>query len=381
MHAPSDDAREVQKLRTQRAALARFGGRALREHDLDALLQEACELVSDACGVEFAKVLELMPDGENMLIRAGVNWSEGVVGRATLPAHTGSPAGYALETKHPVVSSDVAAEGRFTIPDVLRDHGVRSMVNVLIECERGPWGVLEVDSRIQRDFDADDIAFLQTYANLLAAAIDRHEIHHQLADALERVHMLQAELQHRSRNLLANIGALVRRTLASSADLDGFRTAFLARLAALGRTQDLLVSGTTSPISLRTILLSELEAHGAEPGDRVSLSGPDLTLSPPIAQALAMGFHELATNATKHGALGREEGRLEVTWSCENGQDGSEIVVRWRETGVQILSPPSRRGTGMETLERSLPRMLDGAVEMRFLATGAECVIRFMDTR
>jgi two-component sensor histidine kinase len=221
----------------------------------------------------------------------------------------------------------------------------------------------------------------QTYANLLAAAIDRHQIHHQLADALERGHMLQAELLHRGRNLLANIEALVRRTAASSAGLDEFSTAFLARLAALFRTEDLLAKGPSSPISLRTILLRELEAHGAEPGERVSVSGPDLILPPPIAQALAMGFHELATNAAKHGALGREAGRLAVTWSREPGVDGFDIVVHWRETGTPIPSPPPRRGMGMETIERSLPRMLDGSAELRFSPAGAECVIRFPEPR
>jgi two-component sensor histidine kinase len=371
-----DNTSEVTKLRNQRAVLASFGGHALRQHDLDALLHEASALVSDACEIELVKVLELLPDGDTMLVCAGVNWNEGVVGHATMPAHSGSPSGYALETKAAVISHDVDAEIRFAIPDLLREHGVRSMVNVMIECERGPWGVLEVDSRVRRDFDDDDIAFLQNYANLLAAAIDRHRTHTELEGALERGRMLQAELKHRGRNLLANIEALAKRTIKSSPDIDAFGPSFLGRLAALGRSQDLLTSGTQA-ISLRSLLLQELEAHGAAPGDRISLEGPDIDLPPQIAQALAMGFHELATNASKHGALARGDGRLELHWRVEPGEEGDEIVIRWRETGVAIDAPPQRRGMGSDTVQKSLPRMLDGTAEMNFHSDGLESIIRF----
>ena len=90
---------EVESLRKQAIALSRFGGHALRTHDLDALLQEAAELVSDATGIELVKVLELLPDGDTMLVRAGVNWNPGVVGHATFGADGRSPAGYALTRK------------------------------------------------------------------------------------------------------------------------------------------------------------------------------------------------------------------------------------------------------------------------------------------
>jgi two-component sensor histidine kinase len=370
-----DNGNELAKLRLQRAVLARFGGHALREQDLDVLLHEAAKLVSDACDVELVKVLELLPSGESLLVRAGVNWNEGVVGRAKMAAHGGSPAGYALETRTAVISRDVDAEDRFAIPDMLREHGVRSMVNVTIEGERGPWGVLEVDSRVQRDFDQDDVAFLQNYANLLAAAIDRHQTHADLARAHDRDRMLQAELKHRGRNLLANIEALAARTLKLSPDLGAFRESFLGRLAALGRAQDLLTSGT-QVISLRSLLLQELEAHGAAP-DRTRLEGPDIHLPPRMAQALAMGFHELATNASKHGAIAHAEGRLDVRWGVEPGEVRDEVVIRWRETGVAIDAPPQRRGMGSDTFEKSLPRMLDCATEMIFHRDGLEGIIRF----
>src|SRR5581483_6878705 len=105
----------VEKLRKQVSTLATFGGRALRSSDVGELLQKATELVSEAIEVDLVKVLEILPDGQNLLVRAGVNWKPGVVGHATIPADEGSTAGHALRTDTPVIS-DVSTESRFKIP-------------------------------------------------------------------------------------------------------------------------------------------------------------------------------------------------------------------------------------------------------------------------
>ena len=136
---------EADRLRKQVSTLAEFGKGALRVDDVGALLQEATRLVSDAIDVDLVKVLELLPDGETMLVRAGVNWAPGVVGHATIPANKGSAAGYALQTGEPVISENVATETRFQIPTLLTQHGVKSTVNVLVRGEDKPFGILEVD--------------------------------------------------------------------------------------------------------------------------------------------------------------------------------------------------------------------------------------------
>lgn len=365
------------KLRRQRSALARFSGHALRTDDLDGLLQEATALVSEAIEVELVKVLQLLPDDDAMLVRAGVNWNEGVVGRATFGAHERSPGGYALQTDGPVISNSLATETRFEIPQLLIGHGVVSMVNVVIRGEGAAWGVLEVDARQPREFDEDDTGFLQNYANVLAAAIERLEMHRELATARRRTELLLAELQHRVKNLLANVQALARRTRKSSRDLDEFAAAFEDRLAALARTQDLLIREGDTPATLDDILRQELEAHGAKEGERFALTGPHIELSPRIAQALGFAFHELATNASKHGALGSDHGRVEVTWSLLPAEDHRDLTIRWRERGVTIEGAPKRRGFGLDAIEDSLPFMLDGCVRLEFRRTGLECRVRF----
>src|SRR5262245_27593223 len=152
---PTSPREEAERLRRQRAVLAEFGLHALRTQDLDELLQESTELIAEACDIELVKIVELLPGGTDMLIRAGVHWDPGVVGHARLGADSHSPAGYALKTDLPVVSPDVDAETRFEIPELLRRHGVRSMVNVVIRGEGPPFGVLEIDSRAPRGFDQD----------------------------------------------------------------------------------------------------------------------------------------------------------------------------------------------------------------------------------
>jgi two-component sensor histidine kinase len=368
---------EVDRLRKQVAALARFGNHALRTGDLNGLLQEASVVVSETSGIELVKVLELLPDGETVFVRAGVNWRPDVVGHEIFGAHERSPAGYALQTDEPVVSADIATERRFEIPQLLIEHGVRSMVNVVIRGERDAWGVLEMDSRQPRAFNDDDIAFLQNFANLLAAAIDRLQAEAELKRAAERTSILLGELQHRVRNMLLNVRALARRTVKSSGSLEDFAPAFDARLLALGRTHDLLTRGAAISIRLEDILRQELKAHGADHGRRVLLSGPDIRLPPKAAQALGMAFHELATNASKHGALRHEGAELRVSWQMVADENENDVLIHWRETGVPIERPPERRGFGSETLEQSLPYMLGGEANVTFRADGVEWTIRF----
>ena len=368
---------EVERLRNQLTALSHFGSHALRTHDLDALLQEAAELVSAATGIELVKVLELLPDRDTLLVRAGVNWNPGVVGQATFGAHERSPAGYALNENKPVISPDTETEDRFEIPELLIEHQVRSMVNVVIQGERAPWGVLEVDSRQPRDFNEDDVSFLQNYANLLAAAIERLQSDVELKEAANRRSILLGELQHRVRNMLLNVQSLARRTVKRSASLEEFAASFDARLMALARTQELLTRGSTVSVRLEDTLREELRAHGADYGSRVLLSGPDVRLLPKVAQALSMAFHELATNASKYGALGHDGARLNVSWRNVPGDEADEVLIVWRESGVAIATTPTRRGFGSETIERSLPYMLGGNARVEFHSDGVECTIRF----
>lgn len=366
------------KLRKQVSVLAKFGGQSLRCENLDELLHEATRLVSEAMDVDLVKVLQLLPDGRDLLVRAGVNWKPGVVGHAKISAHEGSPAGHALRTDEAVISEDIAKEKRFEIPELLIDHGVRSAVNVVIRSERGPFGVLEVDAQRPRQFTQDDIDFMQNYANLLATAIDRVNSHRELAENARKLNILAHELQHRMNNMLATIGAIARSARTKYATLDEFVEAFENRLGAIARVHNLLGRSGTHDISIHEILRQELAVYGAVEGERVVQRGPDTALPPKQAEALEMAFHELATNSVKHGALSAKDGCIDVSWDSHPRGSGKQVHIRWRESGAQVEHDPTKRGFGSEMLEEAIPHMLNGTIERKFHPDGIECMIEFV---
>jgi two-component sensor histidine kinase len=367
--------KEADKLRKQVSTLAEFGKRALRGDDIGDLLQQATQLVSDALEVDLVKVLQLLADGQHLLVRAGVNWNPGVVGHATIPALAGSSAGHALRTNQPVITEDVASETRFSIPTLLIEHGVKSTVNVVIRGQDGPFGVLEVDSRQLRRFEQDDINFLQNYANLLATAIDRVNVQRELAESALRQRVLGHELQHRINNMLATIRAVARRTRARSRNLEEFMTAFDDRLAAIARTHNLMSRTQSGAVDIRELLFQELSSHGAHEGQNLTQRGPEVRLSAKQSQVLSMAIHELATNAVKHGALSVDDGRVDISWDIDVSGPEKRMRIRWRELGIAMAHDPVRRGYGSEILEKSIPHMLHGKFERTFHRDGVECVI------
>jgi signal transduction histidine kinase/ActR/RegA family two-component response regulator len=174
----------------QQALLAEIGRRALSDLEFDALLEEACRLTALGLDVRFCKVLEYLPDRNQLLVRAGVGWHEGVVGNAVIGAELDSPAGYALHTGKPVISNQLLGERRFRTPGLLAEHGVQRAANVILLGEGRPYGVLEADSEISGAFTEHDIDFLQSVANLLGVALERRR-------AEEELRRLNATLEQR----------------------------------------------------------------------------------------------------------------------------------------------------------------------------------------
>jgi two-component sensor histidine kinase len=186
---------------------------------------------------------------------------------------------------------------------------------------------------------------------------------------------LVGELQHRVKNILSVVRALVAQTRQRNRAFEAYFLALDARLRALGRAQDLLVGSPLEKVPLADLVRRELQASGGEEGKSFSLSGPPVRVSPRAAQAMAMTIHELATNAAKHGALSVGSGRIEIAWRLERRKASRHLCLSWRERGLQIRDTAPRRGFGAQMIEDGLPYALGGISRLTFHADGAECAI------
>lgn len=190
--------------------------------------------------------------------------------------------------------------------------------------------------------------------------------------------MLIAELQHRTRNLLAVVDGLAEQTLASCNTLADFAGPFRQQLATLSRVQGLLSRGEASPVMIRELVELELRALGAKPNEnRVIVDGPDVPLPNRSVQILALGLHELATNARKHGALAAPSGRLSVTWSVAERDTAPHLLLQWEESGIvaREVSEANRVGLGRTLIEESLPFQLDAETRLEIDRDSVRCSV------
>lgn len=197
----------------------------------------------------------------------------------------------------------------------------------------------------------------------------------------ERQKVLVAELQHRTRNLMAVVTAATERTIESSRDLPDFRTRIRDRLDALARVQGLLSRlADTDRVAFNELIRSELEAMNST-GKSVTLEGPaGIRLRSSMVQTLAMALHELATNAVKYGALGQPEASLSVRWhmTSPDRKGRPRLLIEWIERGVRmppVGNAPQGGGQGRELIEEALPYQLGAQTTFEMRPDGVHCTI------
>jgi two-component sensor histidine kinase len=180
---------------------------------------------------------------------------------------------------------------------------------------------------------------------------------------VEEIRLLMGELAHRNKNVMAVLQAIARQILRRSSSLEEFQEAFDARVAALVRSNDLLFGAVGAKGSLRELVRRQLAPFVDTETDRVEIAGPDVLLRADAVQSLGLAFHELATNATKYGALSGPAGKVVVTWT--RGADDT-LVLDWREEGGPPVAEPTRSGFGQVVIARLTAQNLDGTVDYRF---------------
>jgi two-component sensor histidine kinase len=190
----------------------------------------------------------------------------------------------------------------------------------------------------------------------------------ELKQAEELQRLLLSELNHRVKNTLATIQALTAQTLRAARDLPSAKEALDRRIRSMAQAHDLLTLRAWTGANLTDVVMRALDAFAPA---QVKTSGTAIEISPKHALALSLALHELATNATKYGALSCAEGRVNVQWDVQEGM----LQLDWEETGGPPVSPPTQKGFGSRLLEELLMRDLDGDTKLNYEASGLRCSI------
>lgn len=197
----------------------------------------------------------------------------------------------------------------------------------------------------------------------------------EMRDAEERIELLLQEVNHRSKNMLAIIQSLARRSDSGRPD---FIQRLEQRIRGLAANQDVLVRRAWADIPVAEMVEAQLRSL-AESKLQINCNGPEAMLSPGAAEALAMAIHEMGTNALKYGALSVSEGSVNLEWSVQDGR----FFIAWTEHGGPPASPPERQGFGTRIIV-DVPRVkLNAKVETTYAAEGfswrLECALGSLD--
>jgi PAS domain S-box-containing protein len=191
--------------------------------------------------------------------------------------------------------------------------------------------------------------------------------------------VLLAELQHRVRNIMAQIRSITARTGARAESVTEYADLLTGRLLTFARVQALLTRAANVGVGILDIVRDELAAQ-AERAEQYALEGPNLVLAPKAAEVLTLAVHELTTNALKYGGLATAEGRVVVRWATFERRGTPWLGLDWSETGAPATSSPGttpRRGFGSELIEGRIPYELGGRGRITFEAGGARCRLEF----
>lgn len=196
-----------------------------------------------------------------------------------------------------------------------------------------------------------------------------------LAAATERERLLEYELQHRVRNMLAVLRSIFRRTRAIGGDQEQFAEHYQGRFDAIARLYSHVQGDGTLAVDVEDMLRDELLPTQWLDKPACVIDGPAIKLTGKSAELLGLAIHELATNSIKFGALGRN-GTLRIDWSREAGSRGSLLRFRWAEAGVPLVAAaPRPSGFGRELIEDAIPYQLGAATSFELRPGGMECVI------
>jgi two-component sensor histidine kinase/CheY-like chemotaxis protein len=366
----------MMRLRRQQAALAGFGSFALGEGDLGKVLTEAARVCAEGLGVPFCKVCRYRSEENDLLVEAGVGWHQGVIGRVVSRADETSPQGRAFITGKPVICDDLDKDASFVLPAFYAEHGIVSTVDVVIQKEGRPYGVLEIDSPTQHDYDQHDINFLTGFANVLAEAVATSKRNIALQNALDRMNdmvadrdrlivakslvldeknVLGQELQHRVRNNLQLVYGMLRKQIENTTDvagaIDGI-DAIARRVMTLAQVYDhLLGNGLSRTIDFGSYLSSLCESfldleRTQKPSVEMKCNFAPIILDLDSVTALGLVVSELVANSYGH-AFPDGAGTISISLFPDEAGNGATLTFSDDGVGFADKGDGARRGLGL----------------------------------
>jgi PAS domain S-box-containing protein len=183
-----------------------------------------------------------------------------------------------------------------------------------------------------------------------------------------QISILAREAEHRAKNLLANVGAMVQ--LSEADTPDGLKEAIAGRIAALATVHSLFAKSRWTGAELGNLAEQVLSPYSRDAEMRMQIDGPTVMLKPNVAQAIAVALHELTTNAAKYGGLSVAKGHVRIEWS--RPADG-QLALRWTELGGPRVNPPTRKGFGTHVMDAMIRGHVGGDVRLDWRAEGLVC--------
>src|SRR6266436_106246 len=362
----------------QQEILADLGVSALQGASFSQLLDYTVRLTAEGMQAEFCKVLEHNPTERCFLVRAGVGWEPAIVGVVSIGDDLASPAGFALRTGQPVISNHLENEERFRTPELLVQYGIHRAMNVILQGEGKPFGVLEVDSRSEHEFSTHDLAFLQGVANLLGMAIERERHERSLKSALERHHVLLKEITHRVKNSHAIVASMLN--LQANEVNDPALTQHLekaaSRVSAVAKAHERIHQGDATDRLDLGVYVRDIcqDLNEATPLCHIEVAvEPGINVMTDRAVPVALMANEFITNAAKYAYPVDQGGNIWVRVARAT-DDTIELSVRDEGRGLPAdFEPHSTLGLGMRIV-RALSKQLNAAIQVRRLNPGTEFI-------
>jgi PAS domain S-box-containing protein len=305
-------------------------------------------------------------------------------------------------TRMPMVFTDAKASGHpiifvndgfLALTGYAREEVLGQRFDFLSARSGGPAGPSEVDGALADDADDDmESHYRRKNGEVFRAALFFSSVRDEAGDVVqnfislvdlsqhereeERLRFLLDELNHRTQNTLASVQSIVLQTLRGHAD-PGLVNVLERRILALSKAHGLLGRDNWDAVRLRDVLDAVLRpiSWNGHPAPRVSTTSPNVSLPPKTVLTLALVLHEMATNATSHGALSEDgDGQVDVDWGMVPTPHGDRMRLQWRESGGPPVTAPRRLGFGSR-LQGSLARDLHGEVSLDYAPAGVVCTI------